>query len=102
MPRRGEREPEEDDDGRSPREVDLHGLTTAQAERRALQELHAARVRREERVVLITGRGYGNRLQEPVLRRHLEAWLGGPDAQRLGVRSFRVTARGGALEVSLG
>ena len=87
---------------RGSREVDLHGLTTVQAERRAAQELHASRMRREGTLVLVTGRGFGNRLQEPVLRRHLEAWLRGPEGVRLGVIGVRVTSKGGALELRLG
>ena len=78
------------------------GFTTAAAERRAAQELHAARIRGEPGLVLITGRGWGNKAQKPVLRQHMETWLLGPEGRRHGVRRLRITAKGGALEVELG
>ena len=83
------------------REIDLHRLTTAQARRRVFQELHTSRLRRESGLVLITGRGYGNRAMEPILRRSLEEWLKGEEAARLGVIDFQVTAKGGALMVRI-
>jgi len=83
-------------------EVDLHGLPPEQALRRLAQELHAARVRGARSVLVITGRGWGNLAQKPILRGIVEAWLRGPEAQRLGVRSSRVVAKGGALDVALG
>lgn len=82
-------------------EVDLHGLRPEDALRKLARELHAARVRRSTKLLVITGRGWGNLRQEPVLRPRVEAWLGGAEARRLGVRSFRVASRGGALEVAL-
>lgn len=83
-------------------QVDLHGLRPEEALRRLGQTLHAARVRRASRVLVITGRGMGNHVQAPVLRTRVEAWLKGPEGQRLGVRGFERTARGGALLVRLG
>jgi DNA-nicking Smr family endonuclease len=83
------------------REIDLHRLTTAQAERRAFQELHASRLRRESGLILVTGRGYGNRTQEPILRKHLQQWLKGPEAIQLGVLDVQVTSKGGALLVRI-
>ena len=82
-------------------EVDLHGLTPDQALRRVRQGLHAARVRGRRSLLVITGRGWGNLAQTPVLRRRVEVWLGGAEAAALGVLGFSVTARGGALEVRL-
>ena len=82
-------------------ELDLHGLEPTRALRRLAQELHAARVRRAPGLVVVTGRGYGNRLQEPVLRGRVEAWLDGPEGRALGVVSWTRTSRGGALEVRL-
>ena len=82
-------------------EVDLHGRRPADAERYAALQLHAARVRGDRRVVIVTGRGWGNAQREPVLRTRIERWLAGTEARRLGVRGFRRVAKGGALEVDL-
>ena len=86
---------------RRPPEVDLHGLRPEDALRRLERGLHAARVRGEPTLLVITGAGHGNRLGLPVLRTRVEAWLKTPEAQRRGVRSFRRVSRGGALEVAL-
>ena len=81
--------------------VDLHGLYPEQALRRLAQELHAARVAGHRTLLVITGRGWGNLRQEPILRPRVEEWLRGPEGRRLGVCGFRVVAKGGALEVEL-
>jgi len=86
----------------APHEVDLHGLRPEAALRRVAQELHAARVRGLSTVVLVTGRGWGNLRQEPILRDHVQRWLSGAEARALGVRSTRIVSKGGALEVRLG
>jgi len=83
------------------RRIDLHGLTPEDALRRLEQELHAARVRGERELLLITGRGWGNREQKPILRGRVEAWLRGPGGQRYGFRSLERASRGGALRVFL-
>jgi len=83
-------------------EVDLHGLRPEEAMRRLSQGLHAARVRRARRIVVVTGRGMGNAKQQPILRGRVEAWLKGPEGRRAGVQGFERTARGGALLVRLG
>ncbi len=82
-------------------ELDLHGLPPDRALRRVIQELHASRVRGLRRLRLITGRGWGNARQEPVLRTRIEAWLRGPEAASFGVQRFERSAKGGALEVFL-
>ena len=82
-------------------QVDLHGMSREAAQRAVERALHAARVRGDAQVLLITGRGYGNKLQQPVLRNHIEAWLRGPEGRARGVRALRVVSRGGALEVDL-
>jgi DNA-nicking Smr family endonuclease len=82
-------------------QIDLHGLSPEGALRRLEQELHASRVRGRERVLVITGRGLGNKKGKPVLRGYVETWLAGPAGRRLGVRGFRRESRGGALEVEL-
>ena len=71
-------------------EIDLHGLKPEQASRRLGQELHAARVRGLDRVRVITGRGWGNTRQEPILRKHIETWLGGPSGSALGFQRFEL------------
>ena len=83
-------------------EIDLHGLRPEQALRRLAQELHAARVRGATRLLVITGRGWGNLEQKPILRGKVEVWLRGGEARALGVLTQRVVAKGGALEVTLG
>lgn len=90
-----------DEEPNSLPEIDLHHLTRPEAERRLSQELHACRVRGIGRILVITGRGYGNPTQAPVLRTHIEQWLAGPDAKRKGVQSFKRAHRDGALEVTL-
>ena len=51
---------------------------------------------------VITGRGWGNREQKPVLRLKVEAWLRGPDGSSRGVSRVSVVQKGGALDVELG
>ena len=85
-----------------PAEVDLHGLSVEQALRRIAQALHAARVRRQPRLLVITGAGWGNPDQKPVLRPAVEAWLRGPEGRALGVKDVQRTHKGGALDVRLG
>lgn len=92
----------DDDADPAPDSVDLHGLRPDQALRRLAQELHAIRVRGRTRLRVITGRGWGNLEQKPVLRKKVEEWLRGPDGQGWGVVEIEVVARGGALDVSLG
>lgn len=87
--------------GSGPPEVDLHGLAPEAAFQKLRRELHACRVRRVGELLVITGRGMGNRTQQPVLRGRVEAFLRSGEGQRAGVRSFAVTARGGALLVEL-
>ena len=84
-----------------PPELDLHGLRPEQALRRLAQELHAARQRRLDRLLVITGQGLGNALQKPILRGKVEAWLSGPEGVRHGVVGYERTSRGGALLVRL-
>jgi len=87
------------DDGRPV--VDLHGLSLERALRRVAQELHAARVRRSARLLVITGAGWGNPDRKPVLREGVEAWLRGPEGRSMGVRDVRRVHKGGALDVHL-
>jgi DNA-nicking Smr family endonuclease len=82
-------------------EVDLHGKRPDDALRHLGRELHSARHRRLEHVLVITGQGFGNALHKPILRGKVEEWLLGPEGQRLGVRSFERVHRGGALLVRL-
>lgn len=90
------------DDHRNPLpQLDLHRLTREPALRRLSQELHAARVRGAPALVVITGKGHGNRTQEPILRRIVEDWLDGPSGRAAGVRGWKRVRREGALEVRL-
>jgi DNA-nicking Smr family endonuclease len=84
-----------------PEAVDLHGLGVEQALRRVAQALHAARVRRLKRLLIVTGAGWGNPDQKPVLRPKVEAWLRGPEGRALGVKDVRRVHRDGALDVLL-
>jgi DNA-nicking Smr family endonuclease len=76
-------------------------MVPERALRRLKSELHTCRVRGDPALTVITGRGFGNRLQQPVLRSQVEEWLDGPEAAALGVLSWTRTHRGGALEVRL-
>lgn len=69
--------------------------------RRLARELHACRMRRQTRLLVITGRGFGNRTQQPILRPRVEAWLRGAEGIRHGVADFELHSRGGALLVHL-
>jgi len=90
------REPDE-----PPFEIDLHGKRPADALRHLARELHACRMRGYDEVLVITGRGWGNAQQKPVLRPQVETWLRGPDGRRLGVLAFEEHSQGGALLVTL-
>src|SRR5262245_16682370 len=94
---RGWNEPPEED----LHEIDLHGLRPEDALRRVKNEIHACRVRRMDRLKIITGRGWGNLRQQPVLRPKVEQWLAGPEGARLGVLRFEVADEGGSLVVEL-
>lgn len=83
------------------RELDLHGLSVAQAKRRLEQELTLCRARRLSPLRVVTGRGWQSPGGRPVLAPAVRAWLEGPEGRALGVRECRVVARGGALWVRL-
>jgi DNA-nicking Smr family endonuclease len=102
MARTGEWEdPLEDPPDEDPEVIDLHGLRPDDALRRVAQGIHACRVRRRDRLRIITGRGWGNLRQQPVLRPKVEQWLAGPDGKRLGVLRFEIGRDGGSLIVTL-
>lgn len=82
-------------------QVDLHGLAPDAALRALARELHTARHRRARIVLVITGKGWGNREQKPVLRTRVEAWLRGPDGARHHVEAVELEDHGGALRVHL-
>ena len=98
MPR--SREPSDADED-PPVEIDLHGLRPDEALRRVEREIHTCRVRRVERLKIITGRGWGNLKQQPILRTKVERWLAGPEGRRLGVLEFEVADDGGSLVVRI-
>ncbi len=90
-----------DGDEDPPFEVDLHGLRPDDALRRVEREIHTCRVRRIDRLKIITGRGWGNLKQQPILRPKVERWLAGPEGRRLGVLEFEVADDGGSLVVRI-
>lgn len=94
-------EPPEEPPEEDLEEINLHGLRPEDALRRVAQGLHACRVRRMDRLKIITGRGWGNLRQRPVLRPKVEQWLAGPEGQRLGVLRFEVADEGGSLIVEI-
>lgn len=81
--------------------VDLHGLTVEQALRRLTQALHTARVRGWRRLLVVTGAGWGNPDQKPILRPRVEAWLRGAEGRAAGVKDVQRVHKGGALDVIL-
>lgn len=96
-----DRRQDEDEGPQSP-EVDLHGCTVQQAERRLLEKLTLYRAARKSPVLVITGRGFGSKGGNGVLGPAMTRWLEGPEGQRLGVLRVREVNGGGALEVELG
>ncbi|MDG1049281.1 MAG: Smr/MutS family protein [Planctomycetota bacterium] len=82
-------------------EVDLHGCTVQQAERRLLEELTRCRAARRSPVHVITGRGFGSKGGNGVLKPAMTRWLQGPQGQRVGVAGVREVNDGGALEVKI-
>jgi len=56
-------------------ELDLHGMTTAQARRALVNYLHDSRTRGERCVRIIHGKGYNSPERRPVLKSNLDAWL---------------------------
>lgn len=81
--------------------VDLHGLRREDALVRVQQTLTRARALGLIDVQIITGRGLGNRAQEPVLRKAVEAWLKSPAAKPFQVVQVQRIQSGGALSVRL-
>lgn len=80
--------------------VDLHGLRPEQALRALSRFLHEMRMRGEPHVLVIAGRGWGNREQGPVLLARVEQWLG-QEAKRHGVMAFERVHKDGALRLRL-
>lgn len=92
---------EEEREGPEVESIDLHGLRSDEALHRVELAVHRARVRGATALHVITGRGWGNREQEPVLRTRIEEWTRGRDARARGVRGFVRTDRDGALVLEL-
>ncbi len=104
--RRRRFDPEDDpdldeEDGAEVHEVDLHGCTVEQAERRLRAELTRCRAVRRSPVHVITGRGFGSKGGNGVLGPAMARWLRGPEGQQLGVTLIREINGGGALEVRI-
>jgi DNA-nicking Smr family endonuclease len=82
-------------------EIDLHGLRPEEALRRLALAVHTARVRGCGALLVVTGRGWGNERNEPVLRTKVEHWTRTPDARERGVLGFERSQKGGALRLRL-
>ena len=82
-------------------EVDLHGCTIEQDERRLLAELTRCRAVRQSPVRVITGKGFGSKGGNGVLKPAMTRWLHGPKGKELGVTLIREVNGGGALEVRI-
>jgi DNA-nicking Smr family endonuclease len=95
------RSPDREGPAEPPAELDLHGLTVAEAQKRLELFLHAARVRALPAVRVITGRGIGNPSGQPLLRERIEAWCRSPAGRERGVRHVERAAKGGALDLRL-
>ena len=81
-------------------ELDLHGLTSAEARPLVVQFLNESRRAGLRCVRIIHGKGLGSKNGEPVLKRKMVAWL----VQREEVLAFcqaRVTEGGGGAVVVL-
>jgi DNA-nicking Smr family endonuclease len=84
-------------------QVDLHRHRSVEQALTYLErELRSCAARGIDRLLVITGRGAGNRDQIPVLAPAVRRWLTGPDGKRLGVRAVEPRHKGGALLVLLG
>lgn len=84
-------------------QVDLHRHGSVERALAYLErELHSCAARGIDRLLVITGRGAGNRQQMPVLAPAVRRWLTGPEGRRLGVRAVEPRHKGGALFVLLG
>ncbi len=89
------------DEGPEIHEVDLHGCTVEQAERRLRAELTRCRAVRLSPVHVITGKGFGSQGGNGVLKPAMTRWLKGPNGRELGVTLIREVNGGGALEVRI-
>lgn len=58
-------------------------------------------MRGESALRVITGRGWGNAEQKPVLRKKIEAWLRDDGRRRFGVLDVLIVSKGGALDLRL-
>ena len=56
-------------------ELDLHGLTQAQARRQLVAFLHESRMRGVRCVRIIHGKGYNSPNRQPILKSKLNVWL---------------------------
>ncbi|MEM6674316.1 MAG: Smr/MutS family protein [Planctomycetota bacterium] len=94
-------EPTDEEEGQWAHEVDLHGCTVVQAQRRLLEELTRCRASGRSPVLVITGKGFGSLGGKGVLGPAVKAWLEGPDGRGVGVRAVRALEGRGAFDVEL-
>lgn len=84
-------------------QIDLHPLRSVERALAHLErELRSCAARGIDRLLVITGRGAGNRTQVPILAPAVRRWLTGPEGRRLGVRAVEPRHKGGAWLVLLG
>ena len=86
------------------REVDLHGLTQAQAHSKLLHFLRNASAREARLVLVITGKGARGDGERGVLKRQVPQWLGLPEFRHfvIGFEDAHVAHGGeGALYVRI-
>lgn len=97
--RREDGDPFEEEDAGP--EIDLHGLRPEDALRRLELAVHTARVRGSDSLLVVTGRGWGNERNEPVLRTKVEQWTQTTGARERGVLGFERGEKGGAVRLRL-
>ncbi len=82
-------------------ELDLHGLTRAEAKRELAEFLYECKRRGARCVRIIHGKGLGSVNREPVLKLHVRYWLTQRDEVLAYVQARPVDGGGGAVMVLL-
>jgi DNA-nicking Smr family endonuclease len=82
-------------------ELDLHGLTRAEAKHELVGFLHDCKRRRVRCIRIIHGKGLGSKNREPVLRQHVRHWLKQREEILAYVEARAVDGGSGAVVVLL-